>query len=63
MTLEDDDVRDMGTPPNDDWYARMAEGLYHRFRDISMSLDRRDSFVWQLDDGPTANGEPRRSEE
>ena len=27
-------------------HAQMAEGLYHRYRDIVLSMDRRDSFIW-----------------
>lgn len=27
-------------------HAQMAEGLFHRYRDIVLSMDRRDSFIW-----------------
>jgi len=33
-------------------HAQMAEGLYHRYRDIVMSMDRRGSFIW---DAPGAD--------
>ena len=27
-------------------HAQMAEGLFHRYRDIVLSMDRRESFIW-----------------
>lgn len=27
-------------------HAQMAEGLFHRYRDIVLSMDRRGSFIW-----------------
>lgn len=58
---------DEGNSAPDAHYAQMAEGLFHRFRTLSLSLDRRESFVWQHDEmeairDRTAN-ESRRDEE
>lgn len=30
-------------------HAQMAEGLFHRFRDVMLAMERRDSFVWSDD--------------
>lgn len=27
-------------------HGQLAEGLFHRFRDVVMAMERRDSFVW-----------------
>ena len=35
-----------GSVSADTRHAQMAEGLYHRYRDVVMSMDRRDSFIW-----------------
>lgn len=68
MISGDDDGHDGRSGAAPEQYAQMAEGLYQRFRTISMSLDRRESFVWNLD-GPedgrdrSANAGPRRDDE
>ena len=44
---EDSAPVDPGEPVSADTrHAQMAEGLYHRYRDIVLSMDRRDAFIW-----------------
>lgn len=67
MDPEDERTTDATTVSPDTQYTQMAEGLSHRFRDLSLSMNRRDSFVWNLDESGgdldfTGSG-PRRGEE
>lgn len=50
MDSEDERTTDETSVSPDTQYTQMAEGLYHRFRDLSLSMNRRDSFVWSLDE-------------